>query len=151
VKEKPYIYEKRFGPHDLDAHEYSTGMSRRDFARKMGISFVVAPRADVIVGIDQARNILDRCWFDEEKCSQGIRALENYKKEWNERAGTWASHPKHDWSSHCADAFRTLAVSINLATTRKELPPQRVDYSGLGPKHSLYGNPQTQYLKPIRK
>jgi len=151
VKEKPYIYEKHFGPHDLEAHEYSSGLTRAASARKMGISFTVAPRTGIIEGIDQARNIFNRCWFDEQKCSQGIRALENYKKEWNERTGTWNSQPKHDWSSHCADAFRTLAVSINMANTKKEQPPPRADYSGLGPKHSFYGNPNQQYLKPIRK
>lgn len=55
---------------------------------------------------------LDRCWFDEVKCSIGIRALENYKKEWNDRHGCWSSQPLHNFASHGADAFRMLAVGI---------------------------------------
>ena len=105
VKEKHYTYERHFAPHDIEAHEYSSGMTRSASARKMGINFIVAPRLGLIEGIDQVRNLLNRCWFDEEKCSQGIRALENYRKEWNDRMGTWNSQPKHDWSSHCDRRF----------------------------------------------
>ena len=144
VKEKGYVYEKHFAPHDIEAHEYSSGMSRKESARKMGINFFTSPKLGVIEGIDAARNILNRCWFDEHKCEQGIRALEHYKKEWNERTGTWNSQPKHDWSSHGADAFRTLAVSLNMANTRKESPPIP-KFGHIDPKHPLY-NPQ--HLRP---
>lgn len=48
----------------------------------MVINLIVVPKADIIPGIDAARNILNHCWFDEIKCEKGIRALENYKKKW---------------------------------------------------------------------
>ena len=51
-------------------------------------------------GIDAVRNILNRCWFDEVKCEKGIRALDNYRKEWNETLGTWRDHPRHDHFSN---------------------------------------------------
>jgi len=54
-----------------------------------------------------------RSWFDEEKCSRGIQALEGYRKEWNERYGCWASQPLHNQSSHGVDAFRMLAVRMS--------------------------------------
>ncbi len=114
VKSKPYIYEKHLAPHDIMVTEYSSGVSRQSTARKMGISLIPVPRASVNAGIDQVRNILNRCWFDEKKCSQGIKCLENYKKEWNDRLGCWNSSPRHDWSSHCSDAFRVLAVGLSI-------------------------------------
>ena len=57
----------------------------------------------LIDGIDAVRNILNRCWFDEVKCASGIKALENYKKEWNDRHGCWSSRPLHNFASHGAD------------------------------------------------
>lgn len=113
VKSKPYIYEMHLAPHDIMVHEYTTGMTRQNTARKLGFNLVPVPKVDIIPGIDQARNILSRCFFDEKKCERGITALENYKKAWNEKDGCWSSKPYHNWASHGADAFRTLAVGLD--------------------------------------
>jgi hypothetical protein len=114
VKNKPYVYEKHLAPHDIMAHEYTSGMTRQASARKMGFSLIPVSKVDVIPGIDAVRGILNRCWFDENKCAQGIKCLENYKKEWNDRQGCWNSQPLHNWASHGADAFRTLATGLPL-------------------------------------
>lgn len=68
--------------HDAAVHEYSIGLSRVEVARNHGIVFTIAPDIALIEGIDAVRNILNRCWFDEVKCTNDIKALENYKKEW---------------------------------------------------------------------
>ena len=73
---------------------------------------MIAPDIGLVEGIDAVRNILNRCWFDEVKCGSGMKALENYKKEWNDRHGCWSSRPIHNFASHGADSFRMLAVSI---------------------------------------
>jgi hypothetical protein len=113
VKSKSYSYGKHIVPHDAAVHEYSTGLSRVEVARNLGINFTIAPDVALIDGIDATRNILNRCWFDEIKCAAGIKALENYKKEWNDRHGCWSSRPLHNFASHGADAFRMMVVSIN--------------------------------------
>jgi hypothetical protein len=113
VKSKPYTYGKHIVPHDASAHEYSTGLSRIEVARNHGIAFTVAPDLALIDGIDAARNLLNRYWFDEVKCVNGIKALESYKKEWNDRYGCWGSKPLHNFASHGADAFRMMAVSLD--------------------------------------
>jgi hypothetical protein len=87
-------------------------LSRVEEARNHGVVFTIAPDIALIEGIDAVRNILNRCWFDEVKCASGIKALENYKKEWNYRHGCWSSCPLHNFASHGANAFRMLAVSI---------------------------------------
>jgi hypothetical protein len=132
VKSKPYIYEKHLAPHDILAHEFSSGMTRQASARKMGFSLIPVPRVEIIPGIDAVRGILNRCWFDEKKCSQGIKCLENYKKEWDDRYGCWRSSPLHNWASHGADAFRTLATGLNLVTA-----PKTVDARTLGHQHFI--------------
>lgn len=116
VKSKPYVYESHLAPHDIMVHEYSSGMTRQAMARKMGINLIPVPKVDVISGIDQGRNIFTRCWFDEKKCAQGIKALENYRKQWNDRDACWNSQPHHDFASHGADAFRVLATGLHIAS-----------------------------------
>ena len=113
VKSRPYVYEMHLAPHDIQVTEYTTGISRQASARKMGINFTCVPKSDVIEGIDAVRNILPRCWFDEKKCSEGIKALDAYKKDWDEKHGCWRSSPCHNFASHGADAMRTLACGLH--------------------------------------
>lgn len=145
VKNKGYTYEKHLAPHDIMIHEYSSGMTRQSAARKLGMSLLPVTKTDILRGIDACRNLLPRCWFDEKKCEKGIKALENYKKEWDERHGCWRSSPLHNWSSHGADAFRTLATGLHYITGQKTVEEKERDRleasrdaSGLLPGHYLY-------------
>ena len=113
IKSKSYSYGKHIVPHDAAVHEYSTGLSRVEVARNHGIIFTIVPDIALIDGIDAVRNTLNRCWFDEIKCASGIKDLESYKKEWNDRHGCWSSRPLHNFASHGADSFRMIAISLN--------------------------------------
>jgi hypothetical protein len=145
VKSKKYVYDTHLAPHDIMVHEYTSGMSRQSAARNMGMTLLPVEKTDVIPGIDSCRNILPRCWFDERKCEKGIKALENYRKEWDDRHGCWRSSPLHNWASHAADAFRSLATGLHYITGKKsqvdkdreKLEASR-DQSGLLPGHYLY-------------
>jgi hypothetical protein len=112
VKKRPYTYGDHIAPHDIGAHELTSGNSRLEVARKLGINFTVADKLLVIEGIDAARSIFPRCWFDFEKCREGIRMLENYRKEWDDRLARWSEKPVHDYASDASDAFRYLAVGL---------------------------------------
>lgn len=61
-------------------------------------------------GISAARKTLRVCEFDAAKCASGLRALRNYRRQWNEQRKVFADVPLHDWASHGSDAFRTLAM-----------------------------------------
>lgn len=129
LKKKEYVYEKNLGPHDLNVHEYSTGMTRQAFARKMGMNLIAVPKTGIIEGIDVVRSILNRCWFDEFKCEKGIKALENYKKEWDDKRGCWRSTPLHNWASHGADSFRVMATGLCLVENQYKAKEQNpIDY-----------------------
>jgi len=52
------------------------------------------------------RSLLANCWFDAERCREGIEALRMYRREWNDKTKEFKGHPLHDWTSHYADAFR---------------------------------------------
>lgn len=113
LKNKDYSYGKHLAPHDIQVHEFTSGMTRQNTARKLGVNLIAVPKVDVIAGIDQVRSIINRCWFDDKRCAQGIKCLENYKKEWDERHACWRSQPLHNWASHGSDAFRTLATGLH--------------------------------------
>ena len=93
-------------------HESSTG-SRVEVAENHGIYFTVVPDIGINEGIDAVRNLLNRCWFDETKCTKGIAALESYKKQWNDRLGCWSSQALHNFASHGTDAFRIMTVGAS--------------------------------------
>jgi hypothetical protein len=112
LQDKPYIYHSHTAPHDIEVRELTTGKSRRETAQKLGINFLIAPKLHIIDGIQAVRNLLPRCWFDETNCDKGIKALTEYRKEWNDKLGAYSNHPLHNFASHGADAFRTLAVAI---------------------------------------
>lgn len=118
--DKGYQYAQHFAPHDIDNREWSAkgAMSRRELAAQgfeingaiYRINFEKVAKLGVDDGINYARKLLDRCVFDIVKTDRGVKCLESYRKEWNDKLGTWKDSPLHDWSSHGADAFRYLAV-----------------------------------------
>lgn len=118
LKSKPYIYGKHLVPHDASQTEYSTGLTRKEVARSLGISFTQAPNLKVIDGIDAVRNIFHRCYFNEQNCGKGIAMLDAYRKEWNDELGCWRDRPLHNFASHGADSFRMLACGLNLTSDR---------------------------------
>ena len=112
IRDKDYLYGTHFGPHDLEVRDFTTGKSRKDTAAQLGIKFRIVPKLPVEDGIDAVRNLLRRCYFDEQRCVRGIEALRQYKKSWNDKMRCYNNQPDHDWTSHAADAFRYLAISL---------------------------------------
>jgi hypothetical protein len=113
LNEKGYVYGKHTAPHDIEVRELTSGKSRRDTAASLGIRFDVAPKLPIIDGIDAVRNVFSKCWFDAVKCRDGLNALKNYRKQYDEKRKTYLNTPYHDWSSNGADAFRTLATGLD--------------------------------------
>lgn len=97
-------------PHDVRVREWGSGETRLDTLRKLGgwqIAYV--PARNLMDGIDKTRALLGRCWFDAEKCAQGLECLRSYRAEYVEDKGIFKRDALHDWSSHGADALRYLA------------------------------------------
>lgn len=99
-------------PHDVEAMEYGSGMTRYEKFKQLGLKPKTVPRQRVEDGIEAVRSILPRCWIDETLCKMGIRALKEYTKVWDDKRKCFQQEPYHDWTSHFADAFRTLAMGI---------------------------------------
>ena len=112
-QERGYRYSRHVMPHDVEVRELSAnGATRKEVAESMGIKPIkVAPRGEIADGVEAVRNLISRCYFDEEMCAEGLKALRHYRKEWNDKRGVWSSKPRHDDNSHAADAFRYGAVA----------------------------------------
>jgi len=55
---------------------------------------------------------LPRCLIDVDNCTKLINALRHYHRKFSDKERTYKIKPVHDWSSHAADALRTLATGI---------------------------------------
>ncbi len=110
-RETGCVYDLHVAPHDIQARELTTGKTRLETARRLGLNFRVAPKLSLESGIEAVRSLLSRCWFDQKATDQGVKCLENYRKSYNEKYKVYSDRPHHDWASHSADAFRMLAVT----------------------------------------
>ena len=106
-----YHYSEHILPHDVQVRELGTGKSRLETLEALGVrNITIAPRLSVDDGIQAARSMIARCWFDEENVGRGLECLRQYRREFDERLKTWRGRPLHDYTSHAADSFRYLAV-----------------------------------------
>ena len=113
VTGKPYKYARHYLPHDARAKSLQTGKSIvEQLAAYLDIAkLAVVPDIGVQSGIQAVRMTLPRVWFDAEKCREGIEALRQYQREYDEDKKAYRQSPRHDWTSHPSDAFRMLCVS----------------------------------------
>ncbi len=129
LRERPYVYGNHNAPHDIEVRELGTGKSRWETARSLGIKFKVGQALPIDEGIEAVRSLLPSCWFDKEKCEQGLEGLKHYHKEWDEDKRVFRDKPEHDWASHPADAFRELGWSIRLTPRLKKKPQNTAESS----------------------
>ena len=111
-KERGYIYGTHWLPHDARAKTLS---SNRSVIEQLGDkiplkSIKITPNLKLQDGIQASRLALTRTWFDH-KCNDGIECLRQYQREYDEDKKVFRDKPRHDWTSHGADAFRYLALT----------------------------------------
>lgn len=111
-----YIFRSHNFPHDMINTEFGTGRTRMEVAEELfsNVELNMVPKIGLEDGINAARVIIPRCWFDKNKVGRGLEALYNYHRQWDDRLQEFKNKPVHDWSSHAADAFRYLAVGFTM-------------------------------------
>lgn len=74
-------------------------------------------------GISAVRQVLPICWIDETRCCENaVEGLRQYQTEWDDEKKIFSDKPLHNWASHYADAFRTLAMAyreVQLAPVKR--------------------------------
>jgi len=113
LQSKPYLYGTHIAPHDIRVKEWGSGITRFEKARQLGIKFTLADDYEIPDGIEACRSLFSKLWVDEKKAEPLLKALENYRQEYDSKRKVYKARPMHDWSSHFADAFRYMAVSMS--------------------------------------
>ena len=111
IKDKPYLYGRHYWPHDGAYRQSGTGKLLKEMGEELGLRpiTIVQKTSNKMASIEKVRPILRRAVFDSEKCALGLKRLDDYRREWDDNLGKWMDKPRHDDSSHTADALRTMA------------------------------------------
>lgn len=119
LAQRGYSYQGHILPHDVRVKELITGKTRLEVLERLGLkNITIAPEHRVEDGINGARVILPRCWFDKIRCERGVDCLKLYRSMYDEKLKVFSTHPLHDYTSHAADAFRYLAMGFDQRVIR---------------------------------
>lgn len=124
LQDRDYVYGAHYLPHDAQAKTLAADGKSIEQRMRGAVPVKIVPNLSVTDGIDAVRTIFPQCWFDAEKCADGIQALKHYRWAPNASMGVdqygrphVSREPLHNWASHPSDAIRYFAVGIK--------PPKR--------------------------
>jgi hypothetical protein len=120
LRTKGYEYEKIWLPHDAKARTFATNRSTLEQFLEAKFPVDIVPRLALQHGIDAARFMLPKCYFNP-RCMPGIEALRAYRRKFDPMSKSFSNLPLHDWSSHGSDAYRYLSL---VARERIVKPPE---------------------------
>lgn len=115
AKEGGYKYATHWLPHDAKAKRL--GMGGKSIMQQLQDEKI---GRTVIVGVQKlqdqiaaGRKTLSKCWFlkGNEQVEKGLEYLKSYRYEYDEKKKIFRTTPEHDYTSHCASAFMTMAMS----------------------------------------
>lgn len=112
AQERGWTYGTHYLPHDGKHRRLGLNTdSVEQMANSIGIrpTYIVPRVANDTAGIEASRRYIRQCWFDEAHTAEGIKCLDNFRKEWDEDRGVWRDKYRHDWASHGYKAFETAA------------------------------------------
>lgn len=97
-------------PWDAEIRELSSGKTRQETFREMGVRTEVQKKQSLQDRINAVRTHLPKVVIDAVNCSEGIECLQNYSKKKDERNDVFTNTPIHNKYSHGADAFGYAAL-----------------------------------------
>ncbi len=110
---KHYVWGKQYLPHDAKPIRMGMDCSIEQQLINLGLrnTEVLPVSKDNVEQIEEVRQFLLTCWFDEVNCDVGIKHLQAYRHQ-RDKNGRWKKEPMHDEHSDGADSFRYLAVGL---------------------------------------
>jgi len=143
-----YRYGDIWLPHDARAKSLQTGRSTIEILRTLGVKGKIVPELSVQQGIQAVRYVMSSpdTYYDAVDCADGIEALRQYQREWDDKKQAFKEQPKHDHTSHFADSKRYSALVAHKGArdfVNRVAPPQRtgrVGDPGYDPKAPFGGN-----------
>ena len=132
IQSRGYVLGTCYLPHDARARQLGTGRSIEEMMRAAGRTVQIVPGLSVEDGINAARTLFGNCWFDAERCADGLNALRRYRYEVDPATGMFGRSPVHDDASHGADAFRYVAVGLRNPAKPGTKPKLTMPAAGFG-------------------
>lgn len=121
LSKKPYQWGQMYLPHDAENELLASDLTIAQQLRKSDYKVSIVPKLGISEGIEAARAVFPKCYFDQDKCADGIKALQHYRYDIDPKTNQWDKKPLHDWASHGADAFRYFAVSMRPQREKKKV------------------------------
>lgn len=129
---KPWPAGDDWVPHDAKVRELGTGRTRIETLIAMGRKPRLVPDHKVEDGIEAARRVLPRCWFNMPATRDGVEGLKQYRADYDEKLRVFKDKPRHDWTSHRADSFRYMAMAYREIVPAPPKPEERILAVGSG-------------------
>lgn len=116
IKKLPYAYGVAALPHDAKAKTFSTKYTTQEQFVSAKLKTYIVKNISRAQGINAARAIIPHVYFNtaSKGVQLGLERLMGYQYEWDEKTKVFSTEPKHDENSHGADAFRMMALSLNV-------------------------------------
>lgn len=124
LQNRGYVYGFHHLPHDGKRRDLGTGKSIERHMLDAGFKVKIVPQVGLINGMNAARNLFARSYFDEEHCADGLNCLRRYCWKVDPVTRVYSKEPLHDDNSHGADAYRMAAVGLT-EPQRPKPDPQR--------------------------
>ncbi len=114
-------------PHDAEVAEWGTtgARTRLESMQREGLNPQFVPYVSKLDGINAARFTLRTCIFHPRCEDIGVAALEQYRREWDDKRKAFKATEYKDWSCHLADAFRYLSLAWRKPTPKHETPKEQ--------------------------
>lgn len=130
------IWGEHYLPHDAEARRIGTAKDAtappktlEQILNDAGMQNTnIVPRIhNKAVAIQQVKIWLPQVYIDQANCgtthinpitqkkddaTNGIKCLQNFRREWDEKAGTWSNTPRHDWAMHGYDGLEALVRGL---------------------------------------
>jgi hypothetical protein len=123
---KGHTYGFDFVPHDARARELGTGRTRVETLTGLGRNVRVVPMHTIDDGINALRVIFGRTFWNKDTTDDGLEALRQYRTDYDEKLRAFKDRPRHDWTSHYADAGRYMALAYRDMAKPVEKPKRKM-------------------------
>ncbi len=124
IQSRGYVIGTVWLPHDAKAKSLATGRTIHEITMSAGVRCEITPNISIEDGINALRTIFRDCWFDSEKCADGLQALRRYRYDVDPDTKQFSRKPLHDDASHYADAARYFAVAMSDGRKKKMTVPK---------------------------
>lgn len=131
--EKPYTYDTAWLPHDADYELLAADRTIAQQTRSANFKVRVLPRISKVAQIEAGRAVFSQCFFDREKCADGLQHLRHYQYEIDADTKLRSREPLHDEHSHAADAFLYLGMAMREPKKKSTVMPKFVQPNYMAP------------------